>query len=270
MLTYSSSHGQMSLILEDDLSRCGGGAVCSVDDSGGCCCTVKPEADDFRRWPLPLLALLVLPPAGLMTGDACFDGFNMMFTVTSLDEDVLTTTGDVFWVSGWRAAVPVWGSVGCVVWAVGSCDSHGQTTSSFATTSVELFCRGTGVLVRVPPPPPEDAGSTAPAESHGQTSKSVDGCLSTALDDELLAADGPSWWSTDGPGVNRTALLLIRLLLLLLPALGGLIDSHGQTSSAGRLVLLVDDKTGGDSLLLPPDLQQNKTQKPERGMSMIC
>ena len=46
------------------------------------------------------------------------------------------------------------------------------------------------------------------------------------------------------------------MLLLLLPALGGLIDSHGQTSSAGRLVLLVDDKTGGVSLLLPPDLQQ--------------
>lgn len=117
-------------------------------------------------------------------------------------------------------------------------------------------------MVRVPPE--EAAGSTALADSQGQTS--VDRWpLSTLHEKLLFFADGlltfgvcGSVWSTDGPGVDR--MLFVRLLATLIGG-GELIDSQGQTlSSAGRigvesLVLLdlmkvfvgkrIERKTGG-------------------------
>ena len=211
--THSSSHGQMSLILDDDdlLSGC----CCDVDDcsdppdSGRT--VTPPDADSFRRWPLPPPPPLL--PAKLMTGDTCFDGFNTI-TVTSLGDLAVGFLG-----------------------VSRSCDSHGQTTSSAFEWG---GCgAGTDVLMRVPPLETvvEVGGSAALADSHGHTSKSVDGWLSTLQEKLLFLADGlltigacPSVWSTDGPGVNREP--FVRPLPALSEGGGELIVSQGQTLSS--------------------------------------
>lgn len=233
----------MSLIFALALSSDG----CWLDDSGA---KVTPDADSFEGWSRLLLLLQLLPPAGLIMGEICFVGFNVI-TVTSLvafnphvcvsdccrmadADDAAAAAGSVGW---WSTGAAV------TSWDVNACDSQGQIASS--DTSVEPFGWRTGVRLRVAGAPEPAAGSTTLAESHGQTSKSVDGWLST-LHDKLLVLAGlasNTELSNSVDGASRAVFVRLHLLL------GGLIDSQGHTSSSrsdGRLTLVVD---GGESLL---------------------